>query len=379
MADGPAIEQLLAGRGVRPVVNAVGTWTMYGAAPASAEAAEATTWSLGRSFVMAELQAAASTVIARATGAEAGCVTACSASGVALAIAACITGADPALVRRLPDTSGLSADVVMLKSHVIDFGADVRQMARLAGAHVVEAGPATHCGRDELEAAFTPQTAAVLYVVSHLCVQRGQPSLADVVDAAHARGVPVVVDAAAEYDLEGFHRAGVDLVVHSAHKFLVGPTAGLVAGRAALIEAVRAQDRGIGRPMKVGKEGIVGLIAALERWRALDLDGQRQRDRAKLARAAERLGNLPGLVTELEPDTTGNPTDRLRVHVDPTAAGLDAAALGAALREGPTAFVVRDHLADLGYVLIDPRNLDEAAMDLLTDRIAAVTTAARKR
>jgi L-seryl-tRNA(Ser) seleniumtransferase len=378
MAGTTAIEQLLASLGVRPVVNAVGTWTMYGAAPACTEAAEATTWALGRSFVMAELQAAASTAIARATEAEAGCVTACSASGVALAIAACITGTDPARVRRLPDTSGLRADVVMLKGHVVDFGADVRQMARMAGARIVEAGTATHCGRDELDAAFTPQTAAVLYVVSHLCVQRGQPPLADVVAAAHVRGVPVVIDAAAEYDLRGFHRAGADLVVHSAHKFLAGPTAGLVAGRAALIEAVRAQDRGIGRPMKVGKEGIVGLIAALERWRTFDLDGQRDRDRAKLARAADRLGNLPGLSTELEPDTTDNPTDRLRVHVNPAAAGLDAAALGAALREGPTAFVVRDHLADLGYVLIDPRSLDDAELDRLTDRIAAIMVAARK-
>jgi L-seryl-tRNA(Ser) seleniumtransferase len=365
--------------GVRPVVNGVGTWTLYGAAPACAEAIEATALALGRSFVMDELQRAASAVIAEATGAEAGCVTACAAAGVALSVAACIAGDDPALVRRLPDTAGLRHEVVMLKGHVVDFGADVRQMARMAGARVVEAGTATHCGANELAAAFSAQTAAALYVVSHLCVQRGQPSLADFAAMAHERGVPVIVDGAAEYDLKGFHEAGADLVVHSAHKFLAGPTAGVVAGRAGLIAAVLAQNGGIGRPMKVGKEGIVGLIAALERWKTLDLEALRLAEAAKLARVAERLGNLPGITTEFEPDTTGNPVDRLRVHVDPARAGLDASTLGRRLREGDTVFVVRDHLADLGYVLIDPRSADDAGLERLCARIAALAAEARTR
>lgn len=372
------VESMLARLGVRPVVNAVGTWTMYGAAPASDAAVEATAFALQRSFVMDELQGAAATVIAELTGAESGCVTACAAAGVALSVAAAITGDDSVLVRRLPETDGLANNVVMLKGHVVDFGADVRQMARMAGGRVVEVGTATHCGEDELEAAFSARTAAALYVVSHLCVLRGQPTLERFVAIARAKGVPVIVDAAAEYDLRGFHRAGADLVVHSAHKFLAGPTAGLVAGRAALVRAVLAQNKGIGRPMKVGKEGIIGLIAALERWKGLDLDAQRASDRARLERAAERLGNLPGLATELEPDTTGNPIDRLRVVVDAAAAGVSAGALGRRLREGPTAYVVRDHLADLGTLLIDPRSLDDAEMTGLCDRIAAILAEARR-
>jgi L-seryl-tRNA(Ser) seleniumtransferase len=327
---------------------------------------------------MDELQGAASTMIAELTGAEAGCVTACAAAGVALSVAAAITGEDPGLIRRLPETDGLANEVVMLKGHVVDFGADVRQMARMAGARVIEAGTATRCGEAELEAAFSARTAAALYVVSHLCVPRGQPSLERFVAVARGKGMPVIVDGAAEYDLRGFHAAGADLAVHSAHKFLAGPTAGLVAGRADLIRAVVAQNAGIGRPMKVGKEGIVGLIAALERWKGLDLDDERATDRAKLERAAVRLGNLAGITTEIEPDTTGNPVDRLRIHVDATRAGLSAAELGRRLREGAIAFVVRDHLAELGYVLIDPRSLGEAEMTRLTERIAAILKEARR-
>jgi len=352
---------------IRRVVNAVGTWTMYGAAPACDEAAAATAEALRTSYVMDELQAAASRAVAAATGAEAGCITACSAAGVALSIAACMTGADVARVRQLPDTSGLKSEVVLLKGHVVDFGADIRQMVRLAGARVVEAGTATHCSEPELAAAFGPATAAALYVVSHLCVLRGMPSLARFAAIAHARGVPVVVDAAAEYDLEAFHRAGADLVVQSTHKFLRGPTAGMVSGKAGLVQAVAAQNQGIGRPMKVGKEGIVGALAALARWQSADHAADRAADRARLERAAERLGNLRGIRTEPEADTTGNPVVRLRVLVDAASAGIDAAELSRRLKSGPVVYATRDHLADLGYLLLDPRSLSDAEMDELCD------------
>lgn len=365
------------GPGVRRVVNAVGTWTMYGAAPACDEAIAATTEALRRSYVMDELQQAASRAVAAATKAEAGCITACAAAGIALSVAACMTGADAARVRQLPDTAGLKSDVVLLKGHVVDFGADIRQMVRMTGARVLEAGTATHCSEQELTAAFGPGTAAALYVVSHLCVLRGMPTLARFAAIAHARGVPVIVDAAAEYDLEAFHRAGADLVVQSTHKFLRGPTAGLVSGKTTLVQGVIAQNQGIGRPMKVGKEGIAGALAALDRWRAVDHAADHRADVAKLERAAERLGNLKGLRTELEPDTTGNPVVRLRLYVDPAATGLDAAELTRRLKGGDVVYATRDHLADLGYLLIDPRSLDQAEMDALCEAVRAALNRGR--
>ena len=80
----------------------------------------------------------------------------------------------------------------------------------------------------------------------------------------------MVADLASEYDLQGFLAAGADLVVYSAHKFLGGPTAGIVAGRKDLVRAAFLQNSGIGRGMKVGKEGIAGAIAALEAWERRD-------------------------------------------------------------------------------------------------------------
>lgn len=344
------------GLGLAPLVNATGTWTLYGGAPASEEAAVATMAAMGRSVVMAELEPVVSRAIAAATGAEAGCVTACSAAGITLCVAAALAGTDRAAVRRLPEIGHGRDAVVMLKGHVVDFGSDIRQMVRLAGARVVEAGSATFCHGFELADAVDERTAALLYVVSHLTAQRGMPTLPEVAALARARGLPLIVDAAAETDLRRFHEEGADLVIQSVHKFLRGPTAGLVSGRADLVAAVTAQSEGIGRTMKVGKEAVAGALAALERWQRLDHEAERAAWNAELDAVAEGLGNLPGVATEPEDDTTGNPLRRLRVTIDATRAGVDAEEVARRLREDHRVFC-RDHLAGLRYLLVDPRSL----------------------
>jgi L-seryl-tRNA(Ser) seleniumtransferase len=136
------------------------------------------------------------------------------------------------------------------------------------------------------------------------------------------------------------------------------------------------QAAGIGRPMKVGKEGVLGALAALERWHRLNHRAARAAEDAKLALAARALSQVPGIATEIEEDTTANPIARLRIVVDPEAAGLDAEALGRSLREGDPVFATRDHLAAQGYILLDPRGLDEAEVGELCDRIRAIVAAA---
>ena len=314
--------------------------------------------------------------IAAATGAQAGCVTACSAAGITLAIAACLSGSDPAAVRRLPQVAHGRNRVVMLKGHVVDFGADVRQMVRLAGAQVVEAGSASFCHGFELEDALDANTAAILFVVSHLTAQRGMPALREVAALAQARGLPLIVDAAAETDLRRFHEEGADLVIQSVHKFLRGPTAGIVSGRADLVAAVNAQSEGIGRTMKVGKEAVAGALAALGRTQRHDHAADRARWRPRLDTSAENLANLPGLRTEAEHDPTGNPLVRLRIDVDGAHAGIDAVELARRLREDHRVFT-RDHLAGLGYILVDPRSLEEGDDQAIAQAIRAVVMAAR--
>src|SRR5690606_15169489 len=233
-----------------------------------------------------DLQRRASASIAAATGAEAGFVTACSSAAITLAIAGAMTGVDRAAIERLPDTSGLRNEVVVQLGHLVNYGAPLDQAVRLAGAKVVPVGQATAAAAYQLAAAIGERTAAALYVVSHHAVHYGQLPLETFIGICRGRGVPVIVDAASEYDLCGFLAAGADIALYSGHKFLGGPTSGIVAGSEALVRAAYLQNRGIGRGMKIGKEGIYGLIAALAAWQARDHAAIRAAERETLALSA---------------------------------------------------------------------------------------------
>lgn len=362
--------------GLRRVINVSGTETAHGASPVADEVITAVTEILPHSVEMIELQRAASSVIARVTGAEAGCVVNCAAAGITVGVAACMAGDDLARIEQLPDTTGMKDRVVMQKGHVADFSASTAQMVRISGARVVEVGTATDCAIYQLRAALDGEVAAALYVVSHHTVQGGLLPLERFCEVCHDTGVPVIVDAAAEYDWAGFLAAGADLVTFSVHKVPGGLTAGVLAGRKDLVRACHGQQFGLGRPMKAGKEGVVGAIAALELWQSLDHESQCRETVRMVDAAAEKLADLTGLRLEKLPDVSGQPVVRLALHLDPAAAGLTAHALGTALAAGDPKFVIRTLHADRGYLLLDVRRLDGDDLDLVCGRIRDIITAA---
>ncbi|MGH7051775.1 MAG: aminotransferase class V-fold PLP-dependent enzyme, partial [Acetobacteraceae bacterium] len=316
-----------------------------------------------------------------ACGAEAGFVTASSAAGITLSVAAAMTGQDLAAIERLPDASGLRNEVPILLGHMVGYGAPIEQAIRLAGARVVPVGQVTEAEPYQMTGAIGPGTAIVLYVVSHHTVGYGQLSLEEVAEIAHAAALPVLVDAASEYGLRGFLARGADLVCFSAHKFLGGPTAGIVAGRKALIRAAYLQNRGIGRGMKVGKEGIVGAIAALEAWGRRDHAAIRQRERMSLELWQRALADQPGVAAEIVPDPTGNPLDRLQLSVAPSEARITAWDLADRLAEGAPPVIVRDHEVELGWFQLDPCNLhpgeDQVVARRLTEELERAHAATR--
>src|SRR5690606_26801237 len=128
--------------------------------------------------------------------------------------------------------------------HLVNYGHPVEQDIRLTGARVVAVGSVNSVGQAQLDGAIGPATAAALYVVSHHCAPDGQLPFADFARVCHARGVPVIVDLAAEYDLTGYLAAGADVTIHSVHKFLGGATAGIVAGKKAAVRAAFLQSNG---------------------------------------------------------------------------------------------------------------------------------------
>jgi L-seryl-tRNA(Ser) seleniumtransferase len=193
--------------------------------------------------------------------------------------------------------------------------------------------------------------------------------LAAFAEMAHAHGVPVIVDAASEYDLRGFLAAGADVVCYSAHKFLGGPTAGIVAGRKDLVRAAFLQNRGIGRGMKVGKEGIAGTIAALEAWERRDHAAVRARETAALHLWRGVLDGRAGVAATIVPDPTDNPLDRLQVAVAPETAGITAWDLADRLASGPAPVIVRDHEIEHGFFLMDPCNLHPGEAEVVARRL----------
>ena len=353
--------------GVPTIINAHGPSTRLSGGLMRPEVAAAMVEASGRCVDIAELQAAAGKVIANATGAQAGYVTSGAAAGLLLATAAAMAGLDAGAMSRLPDTRGLKNQVIVARSQRNMYDHAVRA----AGARLVEVGlPDRVAGagiRDaepwEYAAAMTDRTAAVYYVAT----PESEPTLGDVAEVAHAHGVPVIVDAAAQLpplaNLKRFVTEGADLVVFSGGKAIGGPQAsGILPGRHDLIMSAALQHldmdvdprtwsppaglidptlvtglphHGIGRPCKVGKEEIAGLVTALGLALKEEADGSRH---ARWQRLADDLRDaLNGLgwgTVEVAPDPARADLPSVHFAVDRVAVDRTADQIALALTRG---------------------------------------------
>lgn len=358
------------------IVNACGKVTKLAGAIVLPEIRDVVNEAMGQFFDLEELQMRSGEVIARATGAEWGCVTACTAAGISLGVAATMTGKSMGKVAQLPDTEGMKNQVVMQKGHMVNFGAPVVQAVRLSGAQVVEVGTVNGASEDLIDYAITDATTAVLFVVSHHTVQYGCVSLAKVVDLAHRRGVPVIVDGAAQsFLIKDIVSTGADLVICSGHKYLSGTTAGIVCGKRDLVEAVNLQNKGIGRAMKVGKEGVFGVMAALEYRMKLDVKGWQTEQNRKMNLILDALQGIDGVGVGVDDDPNGNPFSRARVSVDERVVGLSADVISAVLKDDDPAIHLRDHHVDEGFFTVDAMEMTDEEIALVIERLRAVMTA----
>ncbi|WP_029620374.1 aminotransferase class V-fold PLP-dependent enzyme [Pseudorhizobium marinum] len=356
--------------GLRPVINVSGTMTSLGASIVVPEAIDAMAKILPQFVEINDLQRKASAVIARLTGGEAGFVTASCSAGITLAVAGAITGNNLLAIEKLPDVAPEKNEVLVQMGHVVSYGAPVDQSIRLGGGKVVLVGQATSTHRFHMEQAITDKTAAAVYVVSHHVVDYGLLNLKEFVEIAHAKGVPVIVDAASEYDLRIFLEQGADIVLYSGHKFLGGPTSGIVAGAKELVRHAFLQNMGVGRGMKVGKESIFGVMAALEAWETRDHEAVRERETGYLQLWKRTLEGRPGVTALIEPDPTNNPLDRMRVIISPQEAHITAWDMAAALRNGSPPIIVRDHEVEHHYFYLDPCNLHPGQETVVASRLA---------
>ena len=312
--------------GLRPLINGRGTWTyLCGSLPlpqtrlAEQQASDF--------FVdMFELQAAAGRKLAKLSGAESGMVTSGAAGAIASATAGCIAGTDPKNIWALPDTTGLKSEVVMLPGR-IDFDSAIR----LAGGKLVIAPTV-----NDLKSAITSQTAMIYTTLR-------DDRLVDAVKIARAAGVPLMVDDAAGIppfeNFSKFIKMGADLVAFSGGKGVRGPQcAGILLGRKDLIDAAVANsspwEGAVCRPMKVGKEEMMGLLAALDYWSTADLAALNKEWQGRVERIAKLVETVPGVTTTIATPKGGNSYPTLTVNWDQTAFGLTVPECAQKLREG---------------------------------------------
>lgn len=356
-----------------PVINAAGTFTPLGVSRSAPAVARAVAEALSEFFVVDELHDVAGAAIARWSGAEAGAVTHCVAAGITLAVAAAMVGGAPERVAAFPDIAGGPDRVVLPAGHAVDYGHPILQDLRLAGAVPVLAGTDGRCTIADLEDRLdAPGTACLLLVSSRLV--RGEPvDLAEAVAAVHRRGLPAIIDGAAQdLRVRALLATGADLVLVSAQKYLAAPTAGLVIGKREWVAAVRAHEKGIGRAMKPSKEAICGVLAAIEEREALDQSAWRTRQEDKVARFVARMTRLPGVAAAAIADPAGMPFPRARLTLDPDRAGMDAAALAGALRAGTPTIRVMEHALGEGHIVLELVPLHDEEIESIVARVAAV-------
>ncbi len=375
--------------GVRTLINASGETTRLGGALMEQETIDAMSEAARYSVRMDELQAAASSIISRITGAEAGYVTSGASAALTLATAACLTGLDIDRMNRLPDTSHMPNEVLM----------DQRQRNgydhafRAAGAKLVNVGMPNFrvLGSEayttkwwEFESAINEQTAAIAYAY----VPGSNPPLEEIIHVSHKHNIPLIVDAAEQVppveNLRKFIDMGATLVAYSGGKGIRGPqNSGILCGPRDLIASVALQNldmsltnfdaweispslvpkeklrgipqHGIGRGMKASKESIVGLLVALQRM-AEEKSINMKQLRRSIERIAELVRSVSGVETEInELFPGGHPL--LAVRLDEAKLGRSASEVVQRLRDGEPCVIAVDILAAFGIVVISSVNL----------------------
>ena len=373
MGDEPAIYRRL---GVRRVIHGSGTTTRYGGSILRPEALEAMREASQALVNMDELNEAAGAAIARMLGAEAAFVTAGASSGLILQSAACIAGDDPAKITRLPDTRGMRHEIVIQRAHRFAYD----QAYRVPGGVLVEIGLARRTQPFELEDAITDRTAAVAYLVSPFTSPPGILSLQQVVEIAHRRGVPVIVDAASmlppRENLTRFLRLGADLVSFSGGKGIRGPqSTGFLIGRRDLVRAAAmngSPNQAIGRAAKTSKEEIAGLVTALELFLAEDEAAEMKRYHDVCTTIVEALADIPGLRVVVEQDPVNRVLPHAVVYFTPEWEGPSGRAVRSALAQGDPHIYVQQGPDQGGYfdeIAVDPINLQPGDEAIVSTRL----------
>jgi L-seryl-tRNA(Ser) seleniumtransferase len=314
---GPDIYQSI---GVRPLINCRGTLTVISGSLELPEVRAAVDAGGLHHVALDELMDAAARRLAELTGAEWALASAGCAAGMAHTTAACVTGGNPDLHVRIPDLTGFAKDEVVIPKASRN---EYDQAIRSVGVRIIEVGDAA-----EYEAALGPKVAMV-YIMSGNRMESGPLNYDAVYSIAKKKNIPVFTDAAAEMLTvpNVYLQRGSTFVGYSGGKCMRGPQcSGLIIGRKDLLQAawvVSAPHHGHGRTMKIGKEEIVGLLAAVEMWVQRDHKKEDEMWTQWMQTIADRVTKIDGVTAAVrQPRGLGNHSPGLSINWDPAKLGI---------------------------------------------------------
>jgi L-seryl-tRNA(Ser) seleniumtransferase len=336
---GPGKRDYFKELGIRPFINAAGTYTTLTASLMLPEVIDAINYASKHFVHLNPLHDAVGQRIASLVGCEAAMVTAGAASALTLGTAACMTGKNMDFVRRLPDTSGMKTEVIVQKTHRYGYDHAVRN----CGIKFVEVETA-----DELERAVNERTAMMLFFNANN--KEGQIKDEEFTRLGKKLNVPTFNDAAADVppveNLSRYIKIGFDLVTFSGGKGIRGPqSAGLLLGRKDLIEAARMNSSpnsdSIGRGMKVNKEEILGMMAAVEAYVKRDHAAEWKEFEKRIKQVADGVASVPSVKTEQFVPEIANAVPHLRITWDQEAVKITPREAAQKLREGEPSIELR--------------------------------------
>ena len=365
--------------GAKPIINAIGSVTMLGGSTPAPEVKDA--MAQANVYIpLIELEEKAGQMIADMVDVPAAYITSGAGSALTLATAAIMAGDDDDKIEQLPDTTGMKNEILIQRRQRYWYD----RCLELAGARLVEFGSDEKTTREDLEGAIGPNTAAVHYYAVEQLIDPQALPLEDTIEIAHAHDVPVTVDAAGQiYPLENFGkyaRMGADFQCIAAKYLGASQSTGLALGTEDMIRRMSYQSfvgyesrriRGIGRPQKIDRQEMVGVVAAVRRWFTMNHEERLATIEQQCQNVLAPLKGIPGLNAQMLDNIMGHQPFGVRIDVDSDEAGMTAQDIVDKLKAGDPPIWTRVREGE-DFIVIHGFGLAEGEDKIVGERIAAL-------
>jgi len=366
--------------GATPIINAIGSVTMLGGSTPVAEVREAMDRADEAYIPLMELEDKAGRVIARMVDVPSAYITSGAGSALTLATAACMAGDDDDRIQQLPDTTGMKNEVLIQKRQRYWYD----RCLELAGARLVEFGSDEGTTRQDLENAIGPNTAVVHFYALAQSPDPQSLSLEETIEVAHAHGLPVMVDSAGHVyplDMLGkYVRMGADFQCVATKYIGATQSTGLALGTEEFIRKLSLQSfasyegrrvRGVGRPHKVDRQEMMGVLAAVKRWVTMNHEERLADAEVKCLSVMAPLKGIPGVTVEMLDNVIGHQPFGVRLEFDSAACGMTGQQVVDRLKDGDPPIWTRVRDGE-DWIVIHAFGLKDGEEAVVGERIAAL-------